>query len=46
MIFEERKESDFQTTPEGEKAVAMFYSYKDDNKISSEGINEMYNNMG
>lgn len=45
-IFEERKESDFHATPDGEKAVSLLYNYKSDPKVSSENINNVYNEMG
>jgi len=45
VAFEERKESDVQTTDEGKKAVQMFYDIKS-GKYEAEKINEFYNEMG
>ena len=44
-IFEERKETDIETTDDGKKAVQMFYDIKS-GKYQGEKINEFYNEMG
>lgn len=44
-VFEERKETDIQTTENGKKAVQMFYDIKS-GRYEANKINEFYNEMG
>ena len=45
VVFEERKESDTETTEEGRKAVQMLYDLNA-GMYTADKINEFYNEMG
>ena len=45
ITFEERKESDFETSEQGKKAVSLLYQLGEE-KFSNMNIDTLYNEMG